>query len=429
MDGLRLVLLIAGIVFVLGIYLYARFSRRNDAVREEPSGAAARDPDPGHEADGRERDSASVPCTWPDDATHGDASESPARDPDGGAGSDRKRRGMFARVLRRAGRSDGAARRPRRKAGRSREPHTGIAPHSLGGDYDVNDLGGVFAPKREMPGAELSIDLSVLAGLRATYESTMDGLAPPADAEITDAGITDTGITDAGMDTEGGPDLDVADAGAADFDSTGASIADTGAMDIGAMDIGAMDAGTMDAGATDVGATDVGATDVGAADVGAPDADPVESAAAAEQPALDLSRPIVHLLLLAKGGRLSGRAILDALDAEGFHPGAMQLYYWRSDRDPSIAFGVANLVEPGALDPESLPDTETPGLVAFMCVPSDAAQAREILDAMIGASRRLAHRLDAALRDEARSTLSTQAENHLREKVTDIARRSRLKGG
>ena len=106
----------------------------------------------------------------------------------------------------------------------------------------------------------------------------------------------------------------------------------------------------------------------------------------------------------------------------------MQLYYWRSDRDPSIAFGVANLVEPGALDPGSLPGTETPGLVAFMCVPDDAAQAREILDAMIAASRRLAHRLDAALRDEARSTLSAQAENHLREKVTDVARRSRLRG-
>ena len=36
---------------------------------------------------------------------------------------------------------------------------------------------------------------------------------------------------------------------------------------------------------------------------------------------------------------------------------------------------------------------------------------------MIAASRRLAHRLDTALCDETRSTLSTQAENHLREKV------------
>lgn len=388
MDGLRLVLLIAGIVFVLGIYVYARFSRRGGAVREEPS-VAARDPD--REAGGgRERDSASVPGAWPDDATHDDASEQhPARDPGGGAGSDRKRRGMFARVLRRGGTPDGAVRGPRRKAGRNREPYPGIEPHSPGDDYDVNDLGGVFAPKREMPGAELSIDMSVLSGLRATYESTMDGLAPSAGMGIADTEVTDTGI----METEGGPDPDLADAGAEDFEFIGESTVDANIAD----------------------------------------ADPVEPAvvepaAAAEQPALDLSRPIVHLLLLAQSGRLSGSAILDALDAEGFLPGAMQLYYWRSDRDPSIAFGVANLVEPGALDPGSLPGTETPGLVAFMCVPDDAAQAREILDAMIAASRRLAHRLDAALRDEARSTLSAQAENHLREKVTDVARRSRLRG-
>ena len=205
-----------------------------------------------------------------------------------------------------------------------------------------------------MPGAELSIDMSVLSGLRATYESTMDGLAPPAD----------TGI----MDTEGG------------------------------------------------------------LDPGAADAEPVEPAAAAEQLALDLSRPIAHLLLLARHGRLSGHAILEAFDAEGFRPGAMQLYYRLSEQDPSISFGVANLVEPGALDPGALSETETPGLVVFMCIPDDAAQAREILDAMIAASRRLAHRLDTALCDETRSTLSTQAENHLREKVMDIARRSRLKG-
>ena len=261
---------------------------------------------------------------------------------------------MFARVLRRGDTSDGAVRRSRRKAGRNREPHTGFDPHSPGDDYDVNDLGGVFAPKREMPGAELSIDMSVLSGLRATYESTMDGLAPSAD----------TGI----MDTEGG------------------------------------------------------------LDPGAADAEPVEPAAAAEQLALDLSRPIAHLLLLARHGRLSGHAILEAFDAEGFRPGAMQLYYRLSEQDPSISFGVANLVEPGALDPGALSETETPGLVVFMCIPDDAAQAREILDAMIAASRRLAHRLDTALCDETRSTLSTQAENHLREKVMDIARRSRLKG-
>ena len=393
MDGLRLVLLIAGIVLVAGIYVFARFSRRGGRAPGDASETTVGDP--GREAGGDpEGYSTSAHFSWSDDATPSHALEATAGDRGQEAGGDRERpgggreeRGIIARFLRRGGRRgdaalddapDGAARGARHRNGEDRGRRPGLESHTIGDDYDVNDLGGVFTPRREMSGAELSVDMSVLSGLRATYESTMDGLAPPADTEITDAGAPSTdaaGAADDAMDA-----TDAADAG----------IADTGA--------------TEPAGAA-------------------------EPADAAEQPALDLSRPIVHLLLLAQYERLPGRAILDALHAEGFRPGAMQLYYWLSDRDPSIAFGVANMVEPGALDPESLPGTETPGLVAFMCVPDDAAQAREILDAMIAASRRLAHRLDAALRDEARSTLSAQAENHLREKVTDIARRSRLQGG
>lgn len=392
MDGLRLVLLIAGIVLVAGIYVFTRFSRRGGTAPGDASETTIGDP--GREAGGDpEGYSTSAQFSWSEDATPSHAPEATAGDRGHEAGGDRERsgggrekRGIIARFLRRGGRRggaalddtpDGAAREALHRNDKDRGRRPGLESYTTGDDYDVNDLGGVFTPRREMSGAELSIDVSVLSGLRATYESTMDGLAPPADAEIADAGAPNADA----------PNADAAGAADDDMDATDA-----------------VDAGTADTGAT-------------------------EPADAAEQPALDLSRPIVHLLLLAKHGRLPGRTILDALDAEGFRPGAMQLYYWRSDRDPSIAFGVANMVEPGALDPGSLPGTETPGLVAFMCVPDDAAQAREILDAMIAASRRLAHRLDAALRDEARSTLSAQAENHLREKVTDIARRSRLRGG
>ena len=44
-----------------------------------------------------------------------------------------------------------------------------------GTEADVGRLGGVFAATREVSDAEISIDVSILAGLRATYESTLDG--------------------------------------------------------------------------------------------------------------------------------------------------------------------------------------------------------------------------------------------------------------
>ena len=42
-------------------------------------------------------------------------------------------------------------------------------------DIPVEDLGGVFVPLRDDSGKELSVDVSILAGLRATYESTVGG--------------------------------------------------------------------------------------------------------------------------------------------------------------------------------------------------------------------------------------------------------------
>ena len=204
--------------------------------------------------------------------------------------------------------------------------------HSIDGDYDIDVLGGVSAPLRETSEGEISVDVSVLSGMRASYESTMD---------------------------------------------------EESVMSVGAD--------------------------------------------AAQQPLIDMSRPIVVLMLLAKDRRLPGPAILDALDAEGFRPGPMQIYHWCFESTPPVAFGVADLVEPGALEPDSLPDMETPGLVMFMSVSNDAAHAKVTFDTMVAAARRLADRLDATLCDETRSTLTMQAENHLGEKVEDIARQGRFK--
>lgn len=277
-DDLRLALLIAGAVLVAGIYAFARFSRRNAARGGKEPESSRREPR-GEYAD--------VP------------DEGPSLDP------------------------------------RSTEDAAGTG-------LDIGHLGGIFAPRRELSDAELSVDVSILAGLRATYESTLDGIVE-----------------------ESAPSLPP---------------------------------------------------------------EPSADFGAAEPAAIDMSRPLVYLTLVSKQDRLSGRVILDALGEEGFRPGLMQLYYWRSDAEPSVVFGVANMIEPGVLDPDELPEIETPGLVTFMSIPEDAATAFRILDTMVTVSRRLAHRMDVRLCDETRSVLTAQTENHLRETVADILRRDRTEG-
>ena len=294
---------------------------------------------------------------------------------------------VFARFSRRNAAKRGAepdfvAREPLREGGETQDRSASLDPHSTEGDdtgtgtgttidttidtgtaidTDIGNLGGIFAPRRETSDAELSVDVSILAGLRATYESTLDGTVGGSAPSVPHKSTVDGSAPSAPQESTAG-----------------------GAV---------------------------------------PPADP----GAAAPLAIDMSRPLVYLTLVAKHERLSGRAILDALDAEGFRPGLMQLYYRRSEADPSVVVGVANMAEAGVLEPDSLPDMETPGLVTFTSVADDETHALKTFDMMVAASRRLAHRIDVTLCDETRSTLTAQAENHLRERVADIVRRGRMR--
>ena len=305
MDDLRLALLIAGLVVVAGVYALARLSRRRAARR-----AAKLDP---------------VALDSQDGYGHG--------------------------------------------------PDWSVAPVSVStgedavAEADIDRLGGVFTPRREASDAEISVDVSILAGLRVTYESTMDGTL---DGTVEESIAPEPSVDD-------GAPAPLAHAVPAQSRSDAAAVQ--------------------------------------------PGADGV----AAQILAVDMSRPLIYLTLVAKQELVSGRVVLDALDAEGFRPGLMQLYYWRSDAEPTVVFGVANMVEPGVLDPGKLPDMQTPGLVTFMSVSEDAASPFRILNTMVAVSRRLARRIDATLCDETRSTLTAQAENHLREKIADVRRRDRIR--
>lgn len=320
MDDLRLALLIAGLVVVAGIYAFARVSRRRAARKAERPDLDALE----------SRDE------------HG-------HDPDGSGTFD-------------AGSTDDAT-------------GTGRALEESGTEADVGRLGGVFAATRETSDAELSVDVSILAGLRATYESTMDGT----------------------LDEEALAFVPSEDSGAME------PTANTGAAPPPAH------------AASTRPAADAVAAPRSADGTSAP---PVS---------VDMTRPLVYLTLVGKRERVSGRVVLDSLGEEGFRPGLMKLYYWRTDAEPSVVFGVANMVEPGVLDPDELPRMETPGLVMFMSVPEDSASAFRILDTMVAVSRRLARRIDATVCDETRSTLTAQAENHLREKIADILRQDRIR--
>lgn len=78
--------------------------------------------------------------------------------------------------------------------------------------------------------------------------------------------------------------------------------------------------------------------------------------------------------------------------------------------------GLANILEPGTFDENTLASLVTPGLVLYLHLPAPI-EPREAFDCLIDVGQKLEQALDAELCDETRSVLTKQTIGHLKEKV------------
>ena len=126
----------------------------------------------------------------------------------------------------------------------------------------------------------------------------------------------------------------------------------------------------------------------------------------------------------------TGVVISQAMDELGFTFGQMQIFHLFSEPDSQNAaaplYSVANVLKPGTFDLSAIDEFSTPGIALFMQVSGQPGSV-EAFDSMVETGMRLATRLGGELRDESRSTLTTQAINHLREEIVEFGRQRRLK--
>ncbi len=108
-----------------------------------------------------------------------------------------------------------------------------------------------------------------------------------------------------------------------------------------------------------------------------------------------------------------GNDVLSVLTRLGFQHGAMNIFHHYGleplpvGASATPVFSVANLVEPGALDPRELPRSTTPGLAIFLRLPGPLS-GRVAFELMLNHAQRLAELLHGKLQDEQRQAL-TQA--------------------
>jgi len=133
-------------------------------------------------------------------------------------------------------------------------------------------------------------------------------------------------------------------------------------------------------------------------------------AAAIEPAATTASRPVIRwppaaaervltLRVVKPGGDgLAGRALRIALESAGLTSGPQSIYH-RADPDGAVIVSAADLVQPGALDPQHMDGMEYRGLSLFSVLPGPLPPVR-MLEELVATARSIAHRLGAIVQDE-----------------------------
>jgi cell division protein ZipA len=141
-------------------------------------------------------------------------------------------------------------------------------------------------------------------------------------------------------------------------------------------------------------------------------AEPKNARPAARAPSGTPRRPpakrelVIALTLMAPPSRpFSGPALVDALAQTGMEHGELDIFHRYVEGNPEQPlFSIANVVEPGTIDPAATRDFKSPGLAVFMRLPN-ATKPTKAFKEMLDTVDRLAHLLGGIVCDNRRRPL------------------------
>ena len=154
------------------------------------------------------------------------------------------------------------------------------------------------------------------------------------------------------------------------------------------------------------------------------EARPAPKAPREPQPVLEVI--VVHLIA-HRGAPFDGSALLRMLLEAGLRYGRMNIFHRHVSVQGTeeLQFSMANAVEPGTFDLDTMEDKTFAGVTFFLKLPGPT-DAMGALDKMLSICQRLASELDGELKDEQHSVLTPQTMEHLRQRVQEFERRQRV---
>jgi len=131
------------------------------------------------------------------------------------------------------------------------------------------------------------------------------------------------------------------------------------------------------------------------------------------------SRQILTLRVLAVGERFAGRALRQALAAEGFMHGRLSIFH-KSGSDSRAVLSAASLTQPGSFDPATMDTQRYGGLNLFAVLPGPLPPA-QAFEELLASARNLNERLQGAVQDERGEVLTAARIAAIRQELGESA--------
>lgn len=138
----------------------------------------------------------------------------------------------------------------------------------------------------------------------------------------------------------------------------------------------------------------------------------------------EIEEVIVINILAPEGAAFSGMELLQLVLNCGMRYGDMDIFHRHEDGFDRgrVQFSMANAIEPGTFDLDTMGEKDCPGVSFFMGLPGPK-NSMKAFDFMLETAQTLVRNLGGELRDERRSPMSDQTIAHCRQRIRDFERR------
>ncbi len=136
---------------------------------------------------------------------------------------------------------------------------------------------------------------------------------------------------------------------------------------------------------------------------------------------------IILSVVMPANQQMLGASLLPSLLTLGLKYGEMNIFHRHQDSagNGKVTFSLANIMNPGSFDLDSMENFATRGVSLFMTLPN-AGHSLSVFEQMLNAAKQLAQEFNAQVLDDKRNVMTKQTEQHYLSKIREFDRKSRI---